>query len=71
MDEILWSRYHSNKMSLAETSTTTIHFLGFYKIKDIWKFEEFFAIVTKWCGRASGGVGEDRGMGVHQENRGQ
>lgn len=28
-------------------STSTIHFLGFYKIKDIWKFEQFFAVVTK------------------------
>lgn len=44
VDEILWLCYHSNKMSLAETSTSTIHFLGFYEIKDIWKFEEFFAI---------------------------
>lgn len=62
--------HHSNKMSLAETSTSIIYFLGFYKIKDIWKLEEFFAVVTKWSRRASGGVGEDRGMGVHQENRG-
>jgi len=57
-------------MSLAETLTSTIHFLGFYKIKDIWKFEEFFAVVTKWSRRASGGMGKDRGMGVHLENRG-
>ena len=46
VDEILYMvmMYNSNKMPLAETSTSTIHFLGFYKIKDIGKFEEFFAV---------------------------